>query len=397
MKVLVINCGSSSLKFQFIDMKDESVLAKGNVERIGIGGSFLKYQPGEGDKVTIEKDLKDHREAMKIVIDSLLDSKVGVIKDVSEISAVGHRVVHGGEFFSGSVVIDDAVIKALEDCIELAPIHNPPNLMGIRACQEIMPKTPMVGVFDTAFHHSIPKQAYMYGLPYEVYEKYKVRKFGFHGTSHKYVYYRLAEIMGRDPKNFKVITCHLGNGSSVTAIKNGESIDTSLGYTPLAGLPMGTRCGDIDPAIVPFLMEKEGMSTKEISDYMNKKSGVFGLSGVSSDFRDLGEAAEKGNERAQLALDVFTYSVKKFISTYVGILNGVDAIVFTAGIGENDAYVREKVIEGLDNLGIAIDKDKNKVRGKEVDITKDGAKVKTFIIPTNEELMIARDTQKLVK
>ncbi|MDP4121118.1 MAG: acetate kinase [Bacillota bacterium] len=385
------------MKFQLINMVNEDVVAKGNVERIGIEGSFMKYQPGDGDKITVEKDLKNHKEAMKIVIDALLDPKTGVIKNVDEITAVGHRVVHGGEFFSGSVVIDDAVIKALEDCIELAPIHNPPNLMGIQACKEIMPNTPMVGVFDTAFHHSIPKHAYMYGLPYEVYEKYKVRKFGFHGTSHKYVYYRLAEIMGKDPNNFKVITCHLGNGSSITAIKNGESIDTSLGYTPLAGLPMGTRCGDIDPAIVPFLMEKEGLSTKEINDLMNKKSGVLGLSGVSNDFRDLEEAAEKGNERAQLALDVFIYSVKKFISTYVGILNGVDAVVFTAGIGENDGYVREKAVEGLDYLGIAIDKDKNNVRGKEVDISKDGAKVKTFIVPTNEELMIARETQKLVK
>lgn len=396
MKVLVINCGSSSLKFQLIDMSNESVLAKGNIERIGIQGSFMKYQPKDRDKTVIEQDIKNHAEAMKIVINSLIDPKIGVIKGTDEISAVGHRVVHGGERFSGSVVIDESVEKTLEECIELAPLHNPPNLMGIRACREVMPGVPMVGVFDTAFHSHMPKHVYMYALPYELYDKYKIRRYGFHGTSHNYVFNRACEMLGKDPASTKAITCHLGNGASICAIKNGISIDTSLGYTPLSGLPMGTRCGNIDPSIVTYLMEKENLSTQEVNDLMNKKSGMLGLSGVSNDFRDIEEAASKGDQKAILALDVFCYRVKEFICAYLGILNGADMIIFTAGIGEMDALVREKITENLDFIGIQIDKEKNKTVGKEIDISKEGAKVKTLVVPTNEELMIARETMKLI-
>lgn len=396
MKILVINCGSSSLKFQLIDMTDESVLAKGNVERIGITGSFMKYQKIGSDKITIEKEVLNHSVALKMVIDMLLDANNGVIKGVDEISAVGHRVVHGGEHFNSSVVINDVVEKVIEECIELAPIHNPPNLTGIRACKELMPNVPMVGVFDTAFHASMQKHVYMYALPYELYDKYKIRRYGFHGTSHNYVFNRACEMLGKDPSKTKAVTCHLGNGASICAVLNGKSVDTSLGYTPLAGLPMGTRCGNIDPAIVPILMEKEGLSTSEVNDLMNKKSGMLGLSCISNDFRDIEEAAQKGDEKANLALDVFCYRVKEYICAYAGLMNGLDMVIFTAGVGEMSDIVREKVTNGLDFIGISIDKEKNKTRGKEMDISAATAKVKTLIVPTNEELMIARETQKLV-
>ncbi len=397
MKILVINCGSSSLKFQLIDMTDESVLAKGNVERIGIQGAFMKYQKKDSDKVVVEKEILNHSVALKMVIDMLLDESNGVIQSINEISAVGHRVVHGGEKFSGSVVINEEVERTLEECIQLAPIHNPPNLIGIRACKEIMPNTPMVGVFDTAFHSTMPKHVYMYALPYELYDKHKVRRYGFHGTSHNYVYNRGCEMLGRDPKNTKAVTCHLGNGASICAVLDGKSVNTTMEFTPLAGLPMGTRCGNIDPAIVPFLMEKENLTTSEVNDLLNKKSGMLGLSGISSDFRDIESAISEGNERAKLALDVFCYRVKEYICAYAGVMNGIDMLIFTAGIGEMDDAVREKVTEGLDFIGISIDKEKNNVRGKEADISANNARVKTLIVPTNEELMIARETQRLAR
>ncbi|RKD27822.1 acetate kinase [Caminicella sporogenes DSM 14501] len=398
MNVLVINCGSSSLKYQLIDMKTENVLAKGLVERIGIEGSRLKHETAKlDDKVVIKQPIKDHKDALKLVLDALVDEKHGAIKDMSEINAVGHRVVHGGEKFSGSVVIDDEVIKALEECIELAPLHNPPNLMGIRACQELMPNVPMVGVFDTAFHQTMPKHAYIYPLPYELYEKYGVRKYGFHGTSHRYVSQRAAEILGKDIKELKIITCHLGNGASLAAIQNGKSVDTSMGFTPLEGLVMGTRCGDIDPAIVTFVMEKENLDINGMNNLLNKKSGVLGISGVSSDFRDIEEAAANGNERAKLAIDKFDMRVKKYIAAYAAVMGGVDAIVFTAGLGENSITNREAICENLEFMGVKLDKEKNNIRGKEAVVSTEDSKVKILVIPTNEELMIARDTIDLVK
>ncbi|KGG81135.1 acetate kinase [Caloranaerobacter azorensis H53214] len=396
MKILVINCGSSSLKYQLIDMTNEEVLAKGLAERIGIDGSRVKHRTIGKEEVIIEKPMPNHKVALEIVLNALTDSEHGAIKSMEEISAVGHRVVHGGEKFSGSVVIDDEVLKVLRECSDLAPLHNPPNIMGIEACQELMPNTPMVGVFDTAFHQTMPKSSYIYPLPYELYEKYGIRKYGFHGTSHKYVSNRAAEILGKDINDLNIITCHLGNGASLAAIKRGKSIDTSMGFTPLEGLVMGTRCGDIDPAIVTFLMEKENMSISEVNNLLNKKSGVLGISGVSSDFRDIEEAAAKGNERAQLALDKFTSRVKKYIGAYAAIMGGVDVIVFTAGLGENSPETREAICEGLEFMGIEIDKDKNKVRGKETIVSTENSKVKVLVVPTNEELMIARETKALV-
>ncbi|QIB26237.1 acetate/propionate family kinase [Caloranaerobacter azorensis] len=396
MKILVINCGSSSLKYQLIDMTNEEVLAKGLAERIGIDGSRVKHRTIGKEEVIIEKPMPNHKVALEIVLNALTDSEHGAIKSMEEISAVGHRVVHGGEKFSGSVVIDDEVLKVLRECSDLAPLHNPPNIMGIEACQELMPNTPMVGVFDTAFHQTMPKSSYIYPLPYELYEKYGIRKYGFHGTSHKYVSNRAAEILGKDINELNIITCHLGNGASLAAIKRGKSIDTSMGFTPLEGLVMGTRCGDIDPAIVTFLMEKENMSISEVNNLLNKKSGVLGISGVSSDFRDIEEAAAKGNERAQLALDKFTSRVKKYIGAYAAIMGGVDVIVFTAGLGENSPETREAICEGLEFMGIEIDKDKNKVRGKETIVSTENSKVKVLVVPTNEELMIARETKALV-
>ncbi|MDK2800666.1 MAG: acetate kinase [Clostridiales bacterium] len=397
MKILVINAGSSSLKYQLFDMDKETVMAKGLCERIGIEGSQLKHQPNGREAITISKSMKNHADAIKMVIDALLDVNHGVIQDMGEIAAVGHRIVHGGEYFSGSVVIDEKVKAAINECAALAPLHNPPNLIGIEACQEVMPGVPMVGVFDTAFHQTMPSEAYLYAIPYELYEKYKIRKYGFHGTSHKYVAQRAAALLNKPIEDLKIITCHLGNGSSITAVKNGKSIDTSMGFTPLAGVVMGTRSGTIDPAIVTFLMEKENLSLKEVNDLLNKKSGVLGLSGISSDFRDIEAAANEGNKRAQLALEIFEYSVRKYIGEYAALMGGVDAVVFTAGIGENNGVIRKRILKGLDFMGIKIEEQKNNIRGKEIDISTEDAKVRTLVIPTNEELMIALDTKKLVE
>lgn len=396
MKILVINTGSSSLKYQLIDMKDESVLAKGLCDRIGIDNSYIKHTKTGMDAVLINKDMSDHQAAIKEVIKALTDEKMGVIKDMSEIKAVGHRVVHGGEKFHASVVIDANVMKAIRDCIELAPLHNPPNITGIEACQNVMPETPMIAVFDTAFHQTMPKHAYLYALPYEIYEKYGVRKYGFHGTSHKYVAQRAAAMLKKPIEELNLISCHLGNGASICAIKKGKSVETSMGFTPLAGLAMGTRSGTIDPAVISFLMEKEKMSVKDINDYLNKKSGVLGISGVSSDFRDIHVAADEGNERAQLAIDIFCYRAKKYIGEYAAVIDGADAVIFTAGIGENNPIVRRGILTGMDYMGINIDWEKNEVRGKELDISTPDAKVRTLVIPTNEELAIARETMTLI-
>ncbi len=398
MKVLVINAGSSSLKYQLIDMDTVTVMAKGLCERIGIDGSNLQHKnlvKGVAEK--IEKPMRDHADAIQMVIDALVDAEYGVIASMSEIGAVGHRVVHGGEFFADSYVIDGKVLEALKMCTPLAPLHNPPNIIGIEACSKLMPGVPQVGVFDTAFHQTMPKEAYMYALPYEYYEKYKIRKYGFHGTSHKFVAKEAAKMLGKAPEDVNIITCHLGNGSSVSAVKGGKCVDTSMGFTPLDGVVMGTRTGTMDPAVVTFIMENEKLSAKETDAVMNKKSGVLGVSGVSSDFRDIESAANDGNERAQLALDMFTYSVKKLIGSYAAAMGGVDAVVFTAGIGENNGALRAKIVEGLEFMGIEIDAEENKKRGEALDVTKEGAKVKTFVIPTNEELMIALDTKRLVE
>ena len=395
MKVLVVNCGSSSLKYQLFNMEDESVLAKGLVERIGIEGSILNHQPTGKGKIPLTADIKNHTIAIKMVLDALTDKEHGVVASIDEIDAIGHRVVHGAEKFSDSVLITPAVMDALEEFVELAPLHNPPNISGINACEEIMPNVPQVGVFDTAFHQTMPKHAFLYGLPYEAYEKYGVRRYGFHGTSHKYVSQRVAELMGKHMTNLRIITCHLGNGASIAAIKNGKSIDTSMGFTPLQGLVMGTRCGDIDPAITPYLMKKLNMTPEQVDTYLNKKSGVLGISGVSSDFRDLEEASSKGNERAQLAIDVFAYTVRKYIGSYVAAMGGVDAIVFTAGLGENSPHMRDYICNGLEYLGTRIDHARNNVRGQEQEISVEGSKVKIFVVPTNEELMIARDTKTI--
>lgn len=397
MNILVINCGSSSLKYQFINMSNEAVMAKGLVERIGIEGSILTHRPEGMDKVIIEQPMKDHTDAIKLVLNALIDEKHGVIKDMSEIAAVGHRVVHGGENYATSVLIDENVLEGINDCAKLAPLHNPPNLIGINACKELMPNTPMVAVFDTAFHQTMPKHAYMYALPYEMYEKYAIRRYGFHGTSHKYVSQVAAEMLGKDIKDTKIITCHLGNGASVTAVDGGKTVDTSMGLTPLEGLVMGTRCGDIDPAIVTTLQNIADMSAQDLDNLMNKKSGVLGLSGVSSDFRDIENAAANGNERAQLALDVYYYRVRKYIGSYAAAMGGVDAIVFTAGLGENSPEARYEVTKGLEFLGVKVDQEKNNMRGKQLDVSAEGAKVRVLAIPTNEELVIARDTKDIVE
>lgn len=396
MKVLVINAGSSSLKYQLIDMDTHSLMAKGLCERIGIEGSLLKHTPTGRDSVKIEAPMPSHADAIKLVISALVSKEHGVIADMSEISAVGHRVVHGGEAFSSSVIINDEVKEVLKECSVLAPLHNPANLIGIEACEQAMPGVPQVGVFDTAFHQTMPAKAYTYALPYEYYQKYKVRRYGFHGTSHYYVSKRAAEMLGKPIEELKIITCHLGNGSSLAAVDGGKCIDTSMGFTPLAGVEMGTRCGDIDPAIIPFIMEKEGITIDEMNTVMNKKSGVDGISGISSDFRDVETAADNGNERAALALDIFAYSVKRYIGMYMAALGGVDAIVFTAGVGENSAEMRERIISNLEFFGIKIDAEKNKVRGKEADISAADAKVKTLVIPTNEELTIALFAEELL-
>ncbi len=397
MKILVINCGSSSLKYQVFNMEQEEVLAKGNVEKIGIEGSFIKYENNRGFSSKDEYIIKDHSDGIKLVFAALTDENSGVIKDVSEINAIGHRVVHAGEKYAGSVLITEDVKNALKECIELAPLHNPPNIIGIEACEDVMPGVKHVGVFDTAFHQSMPKTSYLYGLPYDYYEKYGVRRYGFHGTSHKYVTQRAAKMLGKPASELKIITCHLGNGASITAVKNGKSFDTSMGFTPLEGLIMGTRCGDIDPAIIPFLMNKEGLSLEDINNVMNKKSGVLGISGVSNDFREIEEAAEAGNELAKIALETYSYRVRKYIGAYAAAMNGVDAIVFTAGIGENSGFIRDMVCEELSYLGVSIDKELNSQRGKELDISNSEATTRVLVLPTNEELMIARDTKEIIE
>ena len=398
MKVLVINCGSSSLKYQLIDMATEESLAQGLVERIGNEGSVLTQKVEGKDKYIVKEQMKDHKDAIRLVLAALVDENNGVIKSMDEISAVGHRVVHGGEKYKESVVINDEVKANIEECFKLAPLHNPANMIGIKACEELMPNTPMVAVFDTAFHGTMPEDAYLYALPYELYEKHGIRKYGFHGTSHKYVSQTCAEVMGRDIKDLKIITCHLGNGASLCAVKNGVSVDTSMGFTPLEGLAMGTRCGNIDPAIVTFLMKEEGLSVDEVNDLLNKKSGVLGISGISSDFRDIEDAAfNKDDRRAKLALKIFEYKIRTTIGAYAAAMGGVDAIVFTAGVGENGPETREKCLEGLEFLGVEIDREANNVRGKVREISKAGCKVKAFVIPTNEELVIARDTLELIK
>ena len=396
MNILVINCGSSSLKFQLIDAETEQLIAKGICERIGIEGSLIAYTPTGGSKEENVTPMANHTDAIRLVLQALTNEKTGVVKSLSEINAVGHRIVHGGEKFTSSAIINDEVIAAITECNDLAPLHNPANLIGIRACQELMPNVPMVAVFDTAFHQTMPEKAYMYGLPYEYYENYKVRRYGFHGTSHSFVSKRTAEVLGKAYEDTKTVVCHLGNGSSICAVANGKSVDTSMGLTPIEGLVMGTRSGDVDPGALEYLAKKENLDIYEVLNVLNKKSGVQGLSGLTSDFRDLNAGAEAGNKRAQIALDVFCYKVAKYIGSYVAAMNGVDAIVFTAGIGENDGYVRGEVCKYLGYLGIEIDAEANKSRGVEVELTKTGSKVKVLVVPTNEELAIARETVALV-
>ena len=397
MKVLVINAGSSSLKYQLMDTDTRTVLAKGLCERIGIDGRLTHKVPAKDLKLELEIAMPTHAEAIQSVLDALVSPEHGVIADVKEIDAVGHRVVHGGEKFAASARIDADVMAALEECIPLAPLHNPANITGIKACQAVMPSTPMVAVFDTAFHQTMPARSYIYALPYEYYEKDKVRRYGFHGTSHRYVSARAAALLGKPIEELKIITCHLGNGSSVSAIDGGRSVDTSMGFTPLAGVPMGTRSGDLDAGILQYLMNKYGMNIDEMLNILNKKSGVEGLSGVSSDFRDLEKAAEEGNARAQLAEEKFAYEVKKYVGAYAAAMGGVDAIIFTAGVGENDKGIRAMVCDGLEYMGVKLDPAANDVRGKETVISAADSKVKVLLIPTNEELMIATDTAAIVK
>ena len=397
MKILVINAGSSSLKYQLLDPETQQVLAKGLCERIGIDGRFTYKPEGKEPIKDAEVAMPTHSEAIQTVLNALVDPANGVISSMDEIDAVGHRVVHGGEKFAKSVLITDEVMAAIEECNPLAPLHNPANIIGIKACQTLMPKTPMVAVFDTAFHQTMPALAYTYALPYEFYTEDKVRRYGFHGTSHKYVTARAAAMLGKPIQELKLISCHLGNGSSITAVDGGKSVDTSMGFTPLAGLPMGTRSGDLDAGILEYLMHKHGYDIDKMLNILNKKSGVEGISGVSSDFRDLETAANEGNDRAQLALDVFAYSVKKLIGSYAAAMGGVDAVIFTAGVGENDPGTRAKAVAGLEFMGIQIDPEKNNVRGKEVDVAAAGSRARVLVIPTNEELMIAQDTAALVK
>lgn len=398
MNILVINCGSSSLKYQLINSDTEAVLAKGLCERIGIDGSQITYQPAGGEKEVTVSPMPTHTQAIQLVLDALKNEKTGVIKSLDEVGAVGHRVVHGGENFTASTLLTDEAMKAIEECNDLAPLHNPANLIGIRACQELMPDTPMVAVFDTAFHQTMPEEAYLYGLPYEYYEKYKVRRYGFHGTSHSFVSKRAVEFLGLDKDNSKVIVCHLGNGSSISAVVNGKCVDTTMGLTPLEGVVMGTRSGNIDPAIMEFIAHKENLDVDGVMNILNKKSGLLGLSGgLSSDFRDLNEAAESGNEAAANAIEVLCYGIAKFVGGYVAAMNGVDAIVFTAGIGENAIPVREKVVSYLGYLGVTLDKEANGKRGEEIVISTADSKVKVCVIPTNEELAICRETVGLVK
>ncbi len=397
MKTLVINCGSSSLKYQLIDMSTEECMVQGLVERIGIEGSVLTQKVEGKDKYVINTEIKNHKDAIKLVLEALIDPVHGVIKSMDEISAVGHRVVHGGEKYSDSVLINDEVLQSIKDCIVLAPLHNPPNIIGIEACKELIPNTPMVAVFDTAFHQTMPKHSYICPLPYDLYKKYGIRKYGFHGTSHKYVSNKVAEAMGKDIKDLKIVTCHLGNGCSLAAVKNGKSVDTSMGFTPLAGVMMGTRSGSIDPSVISFLIEQHGYTIEEIDELLNKKSGVLGISGVSSDFRDVLAAGEAGNERAKLALEIFYYKVRTQIAAYAGAMGGIDVIVFTAGIGENSSITRKEILKGLEFFGFELDEEKNELRGNIQEISTENSKVKVYVVPTNEELMIARDTSKLAK
>ena len=397
MNILVINCGSSSLKFQLIDMTTEAVQAKGLCERIGIDGSRIVYTPAGGEKMTIESPMPTHTEAIKLVLDCLTNAEYGVIKSLKEINAVGHRVVHGGEKFASSTIITDEVIKVIEECNELAPLHNPANLIGINVCRELMPGVPMVGVFDTAFHQTMPKKAYLYGLPIKAYTDYKIRRYGFHGTSHSFVSKRVAEFLGKPVEGLKTIVCHLGNGASICAVDGGKSVDTSMGFTPLAGLVMGTRSGDIDPAILEYYANKEGLTLSEVTTVLNKKSGMEGLTGGKSDFRDLEEGYEAGDQACIDAIEVFCYNVARFVGAYAASLNGVDVIAFTAGIGENSGFVRGKICEYLGYLGITIDAEQNSKRGEDIIISTPDSKVTVCVIPTNEELMIARDTKALVE
>ncbi len=395
MKVLVVNCGSSSIKYQLIDMQTEELMAKGYLEKIGLPDSFLTHTVN-GEKHRIEQKIDNHEEGIKLVLDQLTHPEYGVIKNLNEIDAVGHRVLHGGEKLSDSVLINDDVIDVIRECIPLGPLHNPAQLKGIEACKAVMKDVPMVAVFDTAFHQTLPKMAYLYALPYEYYERYGIRKYGFHGTSHRFVSKRAAELMDKPIEDLKIITCHLGQGASLCAVKGGKSVDTSMGFTPLAGVPMGTRCGDIDPSIVTFLMKKENLSPDEMDNIMNKKSGKLGVSGISSDDRDVEAAIKEGNERAKLAIDTFAYQVIGYIGRFAAQMDGVDVITFAGGVGENGIEVRKQICDSLSFLGVKIDEEKNNCRGKEVEITTPDSKVKVFVVPTNEELTIARDTMEIV-
>ncbi len=392
MNILVINCGSSSLKFQLIDSESEEVLAKGLCERIGLEGARLVYQPKGGEKEITNADMPNHKKAVELVLSALVNTNTGVIRDLADVSAVGHRIVHGGEKFAGSVLITDEVIKTIEECNDLAPLHNPANLIGIMACKDIMKEVPMVAVFDTAFHQTMPSKAYLYGLPYEYYTKHKIRRYGFHGTSHNYVSHKAAELLGRPYEATKTIVCHLGNGASICAVKNGTSIDTSMGLTPLEGLIMGTRSGSIDPAIVEFICKKENLSVEEVMNVLNKKSGVLGISGIGSDFRDIIGEMDKGNEMANLTMEVYCYNVAKYIGAYTAAMNGVDIIAFTAGVGENNPLIRKKVCDYFGYLGIEIDEKLNEKRGEDLIISTEQSKVKVMVVATNEELKIARET-----
>jgi acetate kinase len=395
MQILVINCGSSSLKYQLFDIERETVLAKGLVERIGIEGSALIHSCGDKDKIRIEKPLENHKQAIGMVLEALTDAEYGALKSYEDIDAIGHRVVHGGEAFSSSVKIDNDVMEAIKRNIDLAPLHNPPNIMGIEACREILPAVTQVAVFDTAFHQTMPDYAFLYGLPYDLYKKHGIRKYGFHGTSHQYVSQRAAALQGRPIEDLKIISCHLGNGASITAIDGGKSIETSMGFTPLEGLIMGTRSGDIDPAIIFYMMKQLNMSADEVNNILNKKSGVLGISGISSDFRDLEKAAGEGNKLATLALKTFYYQVVKYIGAYAAVMNGVDTIVFTAGLGENSISTRTEICQNLSFLGVELEAEKNKTRGIEAEVSSANSRVRVYVIPTNEELMIARDTAEI--
>lgn len=395
MKIFVLNCGSSSIKYQLIDSAGKKVLAKGVLERIGMDGSFLKHSSVYDYAIEIKQPVANHAEGIQLVFKALIDKDYGVIKELTDIAAFGHRVVHGGEAFQEAVLINEQVLADIKKCIYMAPLHNPANLDGIKACMKIVPNVPHIAVFDTAFHQTIPAKAYLYGLPYELYIKYGLRKYGFHGISHQYVAGAVAKHLGRALEDLCLVTCHLGNGASVAAIKHGKSIDTSMGFTPLEGLVMGTRCGEVDPAIIPFIMDREDMTGKQVYQYLNNKAGVLGISGLSSDFRDLEKAAQRGDERAKLAMDIFSYRVKKYIGAYAVALGGLDAIVFTAGLGENSPVIRKKICAGLEFLGARLDKEKNNTRGEIKEIGTEGDKVKLFVIPTNEELIIAEETERL--